>query len=174
MGFPILTAPVSPPPSLRADAAPKAPETTRYVYPADVVATREPTLFSTILGSCVAVCLWDRRRGWGGMSHHLLPNGPADGERAARFGNVAVEQLIADVTSLGSDHRDLVAKVFGGARVLRAFSGPNALLGDRNAEAALRALADRRIPVAARHTGGRRGRKLRFSTTSGTVLLVEL
>jgi chemotaxis protein CheD len=170
MTSPPLQAPILPSPPLGAPA----PEPTRHVYPSDVIATREPTVLSTILGSCVSVCLWDRRRGWGGMSHHLLPNGPAEGERASRFANVAVAQLIAEVTALGSDPTDLVAKVFGGARVLRAFSGANALLGDRNVDSALAALAERGIPVVARHTGGRRGRKLRFSTATGTVLVVEL
>lgn len=146
----------------------------RHVFPAQVVATPDPTQLSTILGSCVSVCLWDRRRGWGGMCHHVLPDGPADDQKAARFANVAVPQLIDELLALGSEERDLVARLFGGARVLDAFTGSAALLGARNVEAALAHLAQRRIHVDEGDVGGRLGRKVRFSTWSGAVTVTEL
>ncbi len=35
----------------------------------------ESAAVTTILGSCVAVCLWDESHGIGGMNHYLLPDG---------------------------------------------------------------------------------------------------
>jgi len=168
-----MKAPSSLPAASRWAALPQEPNRL-HVFPADVVVAQEPTTLSTIVGSCVAVCLWDRQNGWGGMCHHLLPDGPAEGERATRFGNVAVERLVDEFLGLSGGPRDLVAKVFGGARMLKAFSGTNALLGERNTQVALRILEERGVPVVAKDTGGCRGRKLRFSTRDGGVSVMEL
>jgi chemotaxis protein CheD len=108
------------------------------------------------------------------MCHHLLPDGPPEDERASRFANVAVPRLIDEMLALGSDESDLVARLFGGARVLKAFTGSAALLGARNVEAAIELLARRRIRRGAGDTGGTRGRKLRFSTWNGSCSVTEL
>jgi len=42
------------------------------IYIGTVFAAREPTVIETLLGSCVAVCLWDPETRVGGMNHFLL------------------------------------------------------------------------------------------------------
>jgi len=171
-----MTTPPSSVHAWRREDLPSAPAAVRgvHVFPADVVVRREPAILSTVVGSCVAVCLWDSRQGGGGMCHYLLPDGPAEGDRAARFANVAVDRLVAELAALGTSRGDVVAKVFGGARMLKAFTGSHARLGERNVEAALQLLARHRIPVVAIDAGGGHGRKLRFSTADGAVALMEL
>ena len=63
-------------------------EPRHFLYPGQVFVTREPIVISTILGSCAAVCLWDRHKKAGGMNHYLLPDGQADGANRLRYGNV--------------------------------------------------------------------------------------
>ncbi len=92
------------------------PAARAYLHPGEVVLSATPTVLSTILGSCVAVCLFSRG-GAGGMNHYLLPRWTS-GEATARFGNVAVRRLIEGLVGLGcppSDlrHRDLLEAALG-------------------------------------------------------------
>jgi chemotaxis protein CheD len=140
----------------------------RYLPPGQLLASWEPARITTILGSCVAVCLWDPELGLGGMNHFLLPRGSATTPSAAcRFGNLAVPRLIDGVLAVGCRREGLRAKVFGGACVLEAFRGGARHLGTQNVEAALEVLKREAIPVVAEDIGGDRGRKLVFSTSDG-------
>ncbi len=163
-------------PRVPATAAPgaepsgRAPDTgTRpqlYLHAGQLAVAAEPSAIVTVLGSCVAVCLWDPGSRVGGVNHFLLPH-HVERERSARFGTVAVPQLVDAVVRAGASRSGLVAKVFGGASVLGA--GPRTRrLGDENAALALHLLEEARIPVLDRDVGGERGRKLVFVSDEGT------
>ncbi len=137
-----------------------------YLQPGQLIAAPEPLEISTVLGSCVAVCLWDRRRGQGGANHFLLPH-HGSGQASPRYGDVAVEQLVAALLALGSRRDDLVAKLFGGANVITAFRGEREQLGARNVAVARHELDRARVPLVAEDVGGKRGRKLIFHTDDG-------
>jgi chemotaxis protein CheD len=136
-----------------------------------VFASREPAEATTILGSCVAVCLWDRPQRLGGANHFLLPHGTDCGNNAARFGNVAVDRLIAELVGLGSRKAHLQAKIFGGAAVIEAFRGGEEHLGAKNVSVARDLLRRQGIPIVAEDVGGHRGRKVIFHTDSGIALV---
>jgi chemotaxis protein CheD len=151
------------------------PATNKYLPPGQICASWEPARISTILGSCVAVCLWDEERGVGGMNHFLLPSGTRGTHPAAqRFGDVAVPRLIEKVLEVGGRRDGLRAKVFGGACVLAAFRGRQPHLGTRNVEVAFGILKAEGIPILAEDVGGSRGRKLVFSTWDGDAWVKEL
>ncbi|MEI6986615.1 MAG: chemotaxis protein CheD, partial [Rhodospirillaceae bacterium] len=122
----------------------------------------------TVLGSCVAVCLWDSQLRFGGMNHYLLPNRPANAEMSTRFGDVAIAQLIESMLGLGSHIRNLQAKLFGGGYVLRA-GDPAFSAGRRNAEVAVAQLRRWRIPIAASRLSGTQGLVIRQCTDCGDV-----
>ena len=145
-----------------------------YLHPGQLVATREPAVVTTILGSCVAVCLWDEVAGAGGVNHYLLPEGPGTDTGALRFGNVATEALIDRLLRLGAQRGRLRAKVFGGACISASFTGQTPHLGATNVARALDVLAREGLRVDARDTGGRRGRKLLFQTDDGVAWVKEL
>jgi chemotaxis protein CheD len=136
-----------------------------------VFASGEPAEATTILGSCVAVCLWDRRLRIGGANHFLLPRGAGHGHDSARFGNVAVDRLLAELAALGSQAVDLQAKVFGGAAVIDVFRGREGHLGSDNVDLARARLKEEGIPIVAEDVGGHRGRKVIFQTDSGIALV---
>ncbi len=144
-----------------------------YLNPGQIVATAEPTRITTILGSCVGICLWDSRRKVGGMNHYLLPTG-ANGENSLRFGRVAIPCLIERVLALGCKVDDLRAKVVGGACVLDALQNEGKHLGDQNVELAMELLNRAGIPVVGTHAGGQRGRKVIFQTFDGVALVKRL
>ena len=137
-----------------------------YLHQGQTVAFATPTVVSTVLGSCVSVCLWDEVSGIGGVNHFLLPEPLPGQEPSARYAGPAFEQLLARLAALRARPDRLQAKLFGGATLAKA---PDATsLGLRNAEIARRLLAERRIPLITEDTGGSCGRKLRFETHAGT------
>ena len=148
--------------------------TSVYLHPGQVFASPDPAVVTTILGSCVAVCIWDPVLRVGGANHYLLPHGAENGPSSARFGNVAVPRLIQRLISFGSRKRSLEAKVFGGACVLKAFGEHEGRLGRKNVEVAYAVLQREGIPVVAEDLGGDRGRKVVFHTDDGAAWVKEL
>lgn len=143
----------------------------QYVLPGQVFASAEPTRFTTILGSCVAVCLYDAGRGIGGLNHYLLPGTPVNPEEREplRWGEPSIVHLLELMLAEGARSACLQAKVFGGAQI-SARSVPDAMrIGERNIETALAALARLQIPVMNQSLGGAAGRKIIFESHSGMV-----
>ena len=142
-----------------------------YLHPGQVFVATEPAAVTTILGSCVAVCLWEPALGIGGINHYLLPAGSRAGSTGPRYGNIAIEQLLEKLERAGTRRAHLQAKVFGGACVLDAMRGKENHLGAKNVEIARIALAGAGIPVMASDVGGGRGRKLIFYPHDGNALI---
>jgi chemotaxis protein CheD len=130
----------------------------------DVHFSAEPKILMTVLGSCVAVCLWDKVRGAGGMTHFVLPV-DLNGERSARYGDVAIDELEAGLSRLGCRIADLQAKVFGGAAVLPFAGGQT--VGSNNVQLAVGRLRHDQIRITAQRTGGTSGQQVRFNTGTG-------
>jgi chemotaxis protein CheD len=139
-----------------------------YLHLGHLHAASVPTTVTTILGSCVSVCLYDPVRRQGGVNHYLLPHGGAGADMSPRFGGAAIARLVERMAGLGSAREDIRAKVFGGACVLEAFRARTEHLGTRNVEIARRVLRDEGISVLAEDVGGTRSRKLLFQTDDGT------
>lgn len=140
-----------------------------YLHPSKLIASQEPLWVSTVLGSCVAVCLIDHERKIGGINHYMLPLWNGEGLESPRYGNIAITRLIDDLVGMGADKKNLVAKVFGGGNVLGE-SISFFRVGERNVALALQLLGEKKIPVVASSTGGNRGRKIIFNTYTGKVL----
>ncbi|MBN2892539.1 MAG: chemotaxis protein CheD [Bacteroidales bacterium] len=144
---------------------------TFFLYPGQLVVFKEPSNIMTILGSCVAVCLWDIKLRFGGMNHYLLPLWKVQGLRTPKFGNVAIEILIEEMLKNGSSSKNLVAKVFGGAKVLNTSDDSLFNIGKKNSEIAFDLLQQYNINVTAESIGGINGRKILFNTNTGEVLM---
>jgi chemotaxis protein CheD len=134
----------------------------------DLHYSADPKILMTVLGSCVAVCLWDKTRGIGGMNHFVLPC-DRKGESNTRYGDVAIDELQAGLLRLGCRAVDLQAKVFGGAAVLPFGGGQT--VGSNNVRYALERLHRDHIRVIARRTGGILGMQVRFHTGSGDAFI---
>jgi chemotaxis protein CheD len=147
-----------------------------YLLPGElvVVGGEAPRTLMTILGSCVSVCVWDRRGRGGGMNHFLLPRRGPGAPRSGRHGDAAVALLVSKVLTLGADRRDLRAKLFGGAHVLSSVPMGGRTLGDQNVQVAIAALQEEGVQIVSEDVGGTRGRKLAFNTVDGTALVWRL
>lgn len=144
-----------------------ANDRTSYIVQGEYRVSRDPAeVLSTVLGSCVAVCLWDASARVGGMNHFLLPAAPGQGDaKMLRYGAHAMEVLINELLKLGARRSALQAKLFGGANVTDAL-GP---IGQANATFALNYLSDEDIPCIAKSLGGTQARRIIFRPATGHV-----
>jgi len=148
-------------------------ENTHYLVAGSLFAHEERHIVTTVLGSCVSVCLWDGVRSQGGINHYMLPFWNGEGLASPKYGNIAIAKLIEKMLDLGSDRRNLRAKVFGGGVVLNV-SNPFMNIGERNVQLAEDTLRSENSPVLSADTGGNVGRKLIYNTESGIVLVKRL
>lgn len=149
---------------------PKQDLPTRYLYPGELFLPREPHIVSTVLGSCISVCLWDPSLRLGGINHYLLPLWNGDGLPTPKYGNIAITRLAEKMLNFGSSPTKMQAKIFGGAAMWNATEGLLAV-GVRNIELAEHQLRELQISIVASDVGGTQSRKVIFNTGDGSVLL---
>ncbi len=141
-----------------------------YLYPGTLFVHQRPHLVTTVLGSCVSVCLWDPVSCFGGINHYLLPLWNGEGLPTPKYGNIAIAKLIEKVKRQSKHPDKLIAKVFGGASMWEKAEGLLAI-GQRNIEFAEETLGNHQIKIISRDLGGHVGRKIIFNTLDGSVLL---
>ncbi|MBB1077917.1 chemoreceptor glutamine deamidase CheD [Rhodoferax sp. 4810] len=141
------------------------------VLPGEYFVSNQDLMVMTVLGSCIAACIWDGRVRAGGMNHFMLPEG--DGaEGGGRYGSYAMELLINHLLKLGARRESMQAKIFGGAQVMAGFSSMN--VGERNTKFVLDYLATERIPVVSQDVLDIHPRKVCFFPASGKALVKRL
>lgn len=143
-----------------------------YLYPSTLFVDSDKYQVSTLLGSCVAVCLYDTKLKIGGINHYMLPFWSGRGLASPKFGNVAISKLIDNIESLGSQRKNLIAKVFGGGNpLLNESDNAGFNIGNRNIQIAYEMLEEYKISIIAKSVGGKKGRKIQFDTFTGVVLM---
>lgn len=128
-----------------------------------IVSDERDVVLTTILGSCVATCLWDPVAAVGGMNHFLLANEPEHGGASYRYGSHAMELLINDLLKKGARRDRLRAKVFGGATMQNLFGK----IGKANADFAVNFLNADGIEIVSQSLCGTQARRIRFVPTDG-------
>lgn len=134
-----------------------------YIYPGMVRVSKSAHVYDTVLGSCVSICLWDKKLKIGSMNHFMLPFWNGKGLASPRYGNIAIPQMIYEMNALGSHTENIQAKIFGGAKIL-SVENTNLMVGDRNIDIAHKILEENKINVLKESVGGVRGRKILFRT----------
>jgi chemotaxis protein CheD len=140
------------------------------VLPGEFYVSTQHELVTTVLGSCVAACIHDPRRGIGGMNHFMLPEPRGERDswsstvgRAARYGSDAMEQLINAILIAGGQRADLQVKIFGGGRVLAQLTD----IGQRNIDFVQRYIATEKLNLCASDLGDVYPRQVQFFPDSG-------
>jgi len=141
---------------------------THFLYPSTLFACREPFIVNTILGSCVAVCFYDTVWKFGGINHYMLPFWNGQGLASPKFGNIAINKLLEKMLVLGSNQKNIIAKVFGGGNILEG-STSQFMIGDRNVTVAKDMLMELKIQIVSQSVGGTLGRKIQFNVVTGEV-----
>jgi two-component system chemotaxis response regulator CheB len=140
-----------------------------YLFPGQYVIYREPCLVTTILGSCVAVALFDPVKRISGLNHYLLPKpGSSSGAENFRYASFSTPAMFEAMMGAGAARERLQAKVYGGARVLDQLNLGESI-GRQNIDCALEFLKEKNISVVASEVGGQSGRKIILNTFDFTV-----
>jgi chemotaxis protein CheD len=151
------------------------------ILPGEFFATADATAITTVLGSCVSVCLYDRVAGVGGMNHFMLPElmrggvaagcpGNCNESRCARYGSCAMRKLMQRLEEFGANRRRLEAKLFGAGRVMAGMTD----IGEKNAAFALDYLEKQGIPVVSSDLGATHPRKVIFFPRTGRAFVKKI
>jgi chemotaxis protein CheD len=144
-----------------------------YLPPGLLYAAGPPCVIRTVLGSCVAVCLWSPRLSVGGMNHYMLPRGGGEPEASPRFGETALVLLLARLHALGAATGELEARIYGGASVVPALRNV-AHLGEDNVVVARQWLRLTHIPVVDEDVLGGTARRVLFDVATGHAHVTRL
>ena len=129
------------------------------------VETERP--IATLLGSCVAVCLYDPKLRLAGMNHFLLPSrttSASDDIDVIMAGDYSMEVLLNTMLNKGAAKQRIIAKAFGGGTIVTSIL---MAIGQRNSEFAKEWLEREGIPLAAQDFGGAWSRKVLFTPDGG-------
>lgn len=146
----------------------------KVINAGEYYASGEDEIIGTLLGSCVAVCLYDPVNRVSGMNHFMLPGriSKADifQDRSAKYGIVAIRELLQEMERKGAQRKNLEAKVFGGGKVLD-YEKPTHAIPQDNVRLAKVLLEMEDIPIRELDEGGNFTRKLLMDTLTGKVYL---
>lgn len=142
-----------------------------FLSPGHIYLSREPALVSTVVGSCVAVSLWDSGKEMGGMAHFLYPYTGNRHRATAQYGNAAVRYLVGMFYELGVSQKNLQAQIFGGALMPPADC---MRIARENVQMAKRVLRKHHIRIVSEDTGGNMGRKIVYHTQRNEAVVYKV
>lgn len=145
------------------------------IYPGEYYSTAGSEMISTVLGSCVSIVLYDTVAKVGGINHFMLARDTStddDTEKKlmGKFGEYAIDLLIADLEKKGGVLSRLEAKVFGGGNIFNMQDAATPV-GDNNSKFAFEFLKKKNIPIVKSDTGGNYPRKIFFDPQTYKVFM---
>lgn len=126
---------------------------------------------ATLLGSCVAVCLYDSALPIAGMNHFMLPQMSkvyANSEDILLAGDACMAALLNGLLARGAARHRIKAKAFGGGAVIDT-RGPAVSIGQKNTDFTREWLAREHIPLVASDFMGPWARKVLCVPQNGDV-----
>ncbi len=144
-----------------------------FLHSSEIYVGEKPSEVTTVLGSCISVCLRDRFLNIGGINHFMLPLWSGEGLATPKYGNIAIAKLLEKMELLGCKIENIEAKIFGGASVIKNGEATFSV-GKQNILLAQDLLKKYKIPIIASNIHGSSGRKLLFLTHSGVVYIKQL
>jgi chemotaxis protein CheD len=126
-----------------------------------------PACLTAILGSCIGVALYDKKRQLGVLAHVILADSGGRTTSPGKFADTAIPHMLRLLQNRGAKPTDLVAKIVGGACM---FGGGGPIqIGEDNAEATAKALRAASISVSGKDIGGTSGRRISLDCSTGTI-----
>ena len=139
---------------------------------AQVKVTQAPNrLVALGIGSCIVITLYDPMLQIGAMAHAMLPDSTKSGSTSnpLKFADLAIDEMLGKMESLGSQRRNMEAKIVGGANMFPSLRHGSLRTGEENVLVVKEKLGKEGIPLAGEVVGGSVGRSVEFDTASGIV-----
>lgn len=147
-------------------SATKGPSKIVSVIQGEYAVSSDPHVaMSTVLGSCIAACIFDPVKRVGGMNHFLLPEARSGDGQNVKYGAFLMELLINDLLKHGAERHRMKVKLVGGAQMSK-FLGD---IGQKNIAFARRYLESEGMPVEWESLGGLQARRIHFFPTTGVL-----
>jgi len=147
-------------------------KTIAKIGPGEYYVTRSDEILGSVLGSCIAVCIYDIKNGVGGMNHFMLPMSKDKNvwSDTYRFGDRAMEVLIDAICINGGDRQNLQYKAFGGGQMLKNMTP----IGDSNIKFLHQFMEQKHISIVSADLGGANPRLLKFYPKTGRAFVKKL
>jgi len=156
---------------------PQLNKTVIILMPGEYYATANEEVISTMVGSCIATCIFDEEHKIGGMNHFMLPGVVSPQNmlltEVGRYGMFAMELLIGELIKMGGNRKKIKAKIFGGGHVIK-FRKSDGNVPQANIDFAKKFLELEGIPLLAEDVGGDNGRKIFFFTHTNKALVKRI
>ncbi len=155
------------------------PQPTHHLQIGDIMIAEDDAIISTVLGSCISVCLYSRQHRAGAINHFALPifsNGSDTSHQNDdfRYGDQSLSVMIAQFLAVtGATAKQIEAKIIGGASVLLKNEASQSV-GPTNIAIARKILKEKGIRVVGEDVGGNHGRKVLFHTATGRVQVANI
>lgn len=139
-----------------------------FLLPGEMIVTSQAMKISSILGSCVSVCLFSPEGNVAGMNHFMLPYNPRNDSNRLRYGDTSIEDMIHKMIRTGALYKNISAQIYGGSSMF--INSDNGFrIGEKNIKSALKSLEKLEIPIIFKETGGNTGRRVIFDTSAGII-----
>jgi chemotaxis protein CheD len=144
------------------------------VNTSDYAIAHAPQILTTTgIGSCVAVCLYERQRRMGALLHIMLPRSEGDKMNPLRFADTALSFVLVELQRRDISPDRLTAKLIGGAQMFKAFQDTHTI-GERNVAEITHTLQALSVTIEAQEVGGYAGRSLEFDVSTGLVTIYTI
>ena len=141
-----------------------------FLQPGFIYLATEPTIISTVVGSSIAICVFDRKQKIGGMNHFQFPVIRSKEQATSRYGNVAVSALINLMINEGSKFEYLEVQILGGAYHPEVL---NENVGLENIKVTKKILTKKNL-IVSEDVGGEKGQKIIFNTNTNEIAVVKV
>ncbi len=142
----------------------------KFLLPGYLFISPRNVQVTTVLGSCISLCIYDTKLKIGGINHSIYPEVKNE-EATCTYGDVANYELLERMRKrYGSNFKDCISYVVGGSGTIRGAI----LIANRNADLTkklVRTIDFKRIVF---DTGGKKSRKLVFNTFTGEITITTL
>jgi chemotaxis protein CheD len=145
-----------------------------YLHPAQMAFCETPSRVETVLGSCVAVTMWDRRSHIGCICHAVLPRAGDSISTPFKYVDSSIRFMLELLEARYVRRNEIEVKLFGGANMSTAARAGRPTVGHQNVEESLAILAAEGFTLRTSDTGGSSGRKLLFYSESGEVFVKRI
>ena len=143
-----------------------------FLLPGEYLVSKQPHIISTLLGSCVSVCLYHPQHHFGGMNHYMLTASPA-GVRSGKYGDYAIQVLLQFMERACGSLAGVEAMIFGGANVVGNI-GSGEQIGERNIALAREMMRKNGIRVTREQVGGNAGLKLHYQNWDNKIQVIPM